>query len=54
MNVCIQSLSNVFQLTKYFIFDKYINDINEENPMGSEGKIVLYYAELIKMIWNLN
>ena len=21
--------------------------------MGSEGKIVLYYAELIKMLWNL-
>ena len=21
--------------------------------MGSEGKIVLYYAELIKMLWNV-
>ena len=52
MNICIQCLSNVFPLSKYFIFDKYINDINEENPMGSEGKIILYYAGLIKMLWN--
>ena len=52
MNACIQCLSNVFPLSKYFIFDKYIKDINEENPMGSEGKIALCYAELIKMLWN--
>ena len=52
MNACIQCLSNVFPLTQYFLYDKYINDINEENPMGSEGKIVRCYAELIKMLWN--
>ena len=52
MNACIQCSSNVFPLIQYFLYDKYINDINEENPMGSEGKIVRCYAELIKMLWN--
>ncbi len=52
MNCCIQCLSNVFPLTKYFLFDKYIKDINESNENGSEGKIVVCYANLIKMLWN--
>ena len=52
MNCCIQCLSNVFPLTKYFLFDKYIKDINESNQLGSEGKIVVCYANLIKMLWN--
>ena len=51
MNSCIQCLSNILPLTKYFLFDKYKNDININNPMGSEGKIVTSYVELLKILW---
>ena len=47
----IQCLSNIFPLTKYFLNDKYKNDINIYNQ-NSEGRIVNYYAELIKILWN--
>ena len=54
MNSALQCLSNTDKLTKYFINDKYINEINPKNPLGMEGKIASYYAMLIKRIWNNN
>ena len=51
MNCCIQCLSNIFPLTKYFLFENYEDDINVNNLLGSEGKIVTSYVELLKILW---
>ena len=51
MNSSLQCLSNCKLLTNYFLFDYYIPFINKTNKIGSKGKIVEAYAELIKNLW---
>ena len=51
MNSAIQCLSNCFQLTKYFLTNIYLNEINTENKLGSKGKIAHSYKKLLKQIW---
>ena len=51
MNSALQWLSNTTELTKYFISGWYINEINYENPLGTQGQLVNAYAKLIKDIW---
>ena len=51
MNSAIQCLSNCFQLTKYFLSNIYLNEINTENKLGSKGKIAHSYKKLLKQIW---
>lgn len=48
MNSAIQCLSNTEKLTKYFLTDKYLADVNPNNPLGMQGKIAQYYATLLK------
>jgi ubiquitin C-terminal hydrolase len=47
MNSGLQCLSNTIELTKYFCFNIFKNDINKKNPLGMGGKLALAYAELI-------
>lgn len=42
---------NVPELAKYFLSNKYINEINKENPLGSKGNLVLKFAALVKNLW---
>ena len=51
MNSGLQCLSNCYQLTKYFLLDLYENDINEENKLGSGGKIAFTYRKLLEDLW---
>ena len=51
MNSAIQCLSNCFQLTKYFLSNLYLNEINTENKWGSKGQISLSYKNLLKQLW---
>ena len=51
MNTSLQCLSNCNILTDYFLKDIYKQFINENNPIGSQGKLVESYAELIKNLW---
>ena len=51
MNCAIQCLSNTPELTLYFLSQKYKEEINEENPLGTKGKIAKKYAYLIKKLW---
>ena len=51
MNKSLQCLSNCYELTKYFLSGKYINDINEENPIGTKGILAKAYGNLLKHLW---
>ena len=51
MNTSLQCLSNCELLTNYFLNDYYIPFINRNNPIGSKGKLVESYVELIKHLW---
>jgi len=51
MNSALQCLSNCYELTKYFLSGLYKYDINEENRLGSGGKIAEIYNQLLKDLW---
>ena len=51
MNSGLQCMSNVIDLTKYFLEDKYLAEINENNPLGTKGKLVKKYATFLKHLW---
>jgi ubiquitin carboxyl-terminal hydrolase 4/11/15 len=52
MNSALQCLSNTEPLTRYFLENKYKNDINRKNPLGSGGKMAEEYAKLLKRMWS--
>ena len=51
MNSALQCLSNCYELTKYFLLDLYLNDINKDNKLGSGGEIVNIYKKLLDDLW---
>eukprot|EP00826_Nyctotherus_ovalis_P005881 TRINITY_DN1133_c0_g3_i2.p1 TRINITY_DN1133_c0_g3~~TRINITY_DN1133_c0_g3_i2.p1 ORF type:complete len:814 (-),score=283.68 TRINITY_DN1133_c0_g3_i2:45-2486(-) len=51
MNSGLQCLSNTTLLSRYFLSDLYVKDINLDNPLGSRGEVVDAYARLIKALW---
>lgn len=54
MNSALQCLSNTPPLTNYILTDKFVEDINPNNPLGMHGEIARTYAELIKVMWSGN
>lgn len=52
MNSAVQCLSNIQPLTEYFLKDKYVDELNEDNPLGMKGEIARSYAEMIKQLWS--
>ncbi len=51
MNSSIQCLSNTKFLTQYFLEERFREDLNEDNPLGTGGKLVLQYAHLLISMW---
>jgi hypothetical protein len=51
MNSGLQCLSNCTELTEYFLRKEFKDDINVDNPMGSKGRLVRAYGELINRMW---
>jgi len=51
MNSALQCLSNTVELTKYFLFGLYKNEINYSNPLGTKGRLATAYAKLMKELW---
>ena len=45
-------MSSVPKLTEYLLSDRWINEVNENNPLGMGGEIARSYAELIKVMWS--
>lgn len=51
MNSALQCMSNTPPLTEYFLSDRYLDDLNRENPLGMHGEIAIAYADMIKALW---
>lgn len=51
MNSTIQCLSNTTFMTKYFLTDNHLTDINRENILGKKGEVAEEFAVLIKALW---
>ena len=51
MNSGLQCLSNTIDLTKYFVFGLYKQDINDDNPLGLGGKLATAYGDLMGEMW---
>ena len=56
MNSSLQCLSNSYELTKYFLDGKFnfMNDLQTQNQLGTEGRLVMAYAKLINEMWNMD
>ncbi|XP_006864286.1 PREDICTED: ubiquitin carboxyl-terminal hydrolase 11-like [Chrysochloris asiatica] len=52
MNSALQCLSNVPQLTEYFVNNRYLEELNFSNPLGMKGEIAEAYADLVKQAWS--
>jgi ubiquitin carboxyl-terminal hydrolase 4/11/15 len=52
MNSALQCLSNVPELTEYFLRNEYIPHINHDNPLGMRGEIAKAYGELVHEMWS--
>jgi ubiquitin C-terminal hydrolase len=50
MNSAIQCLSLTGLLSQYFLKDLYMWELNQENPLGMDGRVALSYGNLIKKI----
>lgn len=52
MNSSLQCLSNSPILTHYCISNRYKQEINKDNVLGTGGKLVEEYASLLKDMWS--
>lgn len=39
MNSGLQCLSHISELTDYFLSEKYLKDVNVDNPLGTHGEL---------------
>lgn len=47
MNSVLQCLANTEPLVKFFLYNLYIDQINEKNTYGTRGKLAIAFAELV-------
>ena len=52
MNSALQCLSNTKELTEFLLEDKWLRDINTVNAIGSRGRLLCAYSELLRELWN--
>ena len=64
MNSSLQCLSNVFELTNYFLTNQFVKDLNRENRLGTGissqnlclnkkgGRLAAAYGELMKELYH--
>ena len=51
MNSGLQCLSNVPELTKYFLMGFHLKEFNATNPLGMKGKLAKAFGALIREMW---
>jgi len=52
MNSILQSLSSTPVLTRHFLTDRYVSEINVSNPLGMGGKVAVQFGALMKQLWS--
>lgn len=52
MNSALQCLSNTKELTEFLLSKDWMRQINTVNSIGSRGKLLCAYAELLRSLWN--
>ena len=52
MNSVLQCLSKTLDLTKYFLRENYLLEINDSNSLGSKGEISKQYYNLLNQMFN--
>lgn len=52
MNSALQCLSNVPELTRYFLSNLHLKELNENNVLGTGGKLGRAYGEMIQEMWS--
>ena len=52
MNSGLQCMSNIPELTKYFLMGYHLEEKNETNPLGMKGRLAKAYGELLQEMWN--
>ncbi len=52
LNSALQCLSNIYELTRYFLEGLFAVDINSSNKLGYGGDMVRAYAQLMNTLWN--
>ena len=51
MNTALQCLSNCYELSLYFLNNKFKDYINTENPLGQKGLVAFHYSKVIRELW---
>ncbi|KAL8440392.1 hypothetical protein Efla_000280 [Eimeria flavescens] len=51
LNAAVQCLSAVLPFSRYFLSGAYRADINEQNCMGTQGRLANAYAKTLKALW---
>lgn len=51
MNSALQCLSHTEIITRYFLSNEYLKDINKDNPLGTGGNLATEYDNLLKELW---
>ena len=51
MNSALQSLSNLFPFTNYFLSGSYEKEINKKNKLGTAGKLSKEYHSILENLW---
>ncbi|CAD6194203.1 unnamed protein product [Caenorhabditis auriculariae] len=54
MASALQCMSNMPPLRDFFVSNKYEQDLNRENPLGTHGELAEAFGHLVKHIWSGN
>jgi ubiquitin carboxyl-terminal hydrolase 4/11/15 len=52
MNSALQCVRSVEELTKYFLTNTYVSEINKSNLLGYYGKVAMAYGNLLREIYD--
>lgn len=48
----LQCMSNVPVISEFFLNGSYKHDLNEDNPLGCQGRLAEEYAHLLRQVWS--
>ncbi len=51
MNSALQCLSHAMPLTRHFLSNRFKQDVNTSNPLGTGGKLADAYESVLKELW---